>query len=47
MYPPFEFNDLLGPLMVLGALVTAVKLFVVLAIYQEFLQRQEDSWARS
>ncbi|WP_269539492.1 hypothetical protein [Cerasicoccus fimbriatus] len=47
MYPPFEFNNLLGPLMVLGILGVAVKLLVVLAIYNEFLKRQEDSWAKS
>lgn len=47
MYPPFEFNNLLGPLIVLGAIATAFKLVVVLAIYEEFLKRQEDSWAKS
>lgn len=47
MYPPFEFNNLLGPLLVLGAVATAVKLFVILAVYKEFLKRQEDAWAKS
>jgi len=47
MYPPFEFNNLLGPLLVLGALATAVKLFVLLAVYQEYLRRQEDAWLKS
>ncbi|WP_309397245.1 hypothetical protein [Cerasicoccus maritimus] len=47
MYPPFEFNNLLGPLMVIGALATAVKLLIVLAVYKEFLKRQEDSWKRA
>lgn len=46
MYPPFEFNNLLGPLIVLGALATAAKLFVVLTVYKEFLKRQEDSWIK-
>ncbi len=47
MYPPFEFNNLLGPLIVLGALATAVKLLVLLTVYKEFLKRQEDSWQKS
>ncbi|WP_309385054.1 hypothetical protein [Cerasicoccus frondis] len=47
MYPPFEFNNLLGPLLVLGALATAAKLVVLLAVYKEYLKRQEDAWAKS
>ncbi|GHB93516.1 hypothetical protein [Cerasicoccus arenae] len=47
MYPPFEFNNLLGPLIVLGAIATAVKLLALLAVYSEYLKRQEDSWAKS
>lgn len=47
MYPPFEFNNLLGPLMVLGAVAGAVKLFILLTVYREYLKRQEDSWAKS
>ncbi|MGE9295049.1 MAG: hypothetical protein ACQKBV_02000 [Puniceicoccales bacterium] len=46
MYPPFEFNNLLGPLMVLGVLAFAAKLAVVLVIYQEFLKRQENAWVQ-
>lgn len=47
MYPPFEFNNLLGPLMVIAGIATIAKLMVILAVYQEFLKRQEDSWAKA
>lgn len=47
MYPPFEFNNLLGPLMVVAGLATIAKLLFILAVYQEFLKRQEDAWAKS
>lgn len=47
MYPPFEFNNWLGPLIVLGALATVAKLLVVLVVYETYLKRQEASWLRS
>ncbi len=44
MYPPFEFNNLLGPLMGLSLLGTALLLVLVLGIQKAFLNDEEQEW---
>jgi|GEM_PF-4850746 len=41
MYAPFEFNDLLGPLMVLGLLKVAVITSILLFVYSAYLKEQD------
>ena len=47
MYPPFEFNNLLGPLIICVGLLTIAKLLVMLAVYKQYLKRQDAAWMRS
>lgn len=41
MYPPFEFNNLLGPLMCLGMLAGAFKVTVAYIILKAYLDEQD------
>lgn len=41
MYSPFEFNDLLGPFMILGLLKGAFVLTILLFFYSAYLEEQE------
>lgn len=44
---PFEFNNLLGPLMALGAFAGAVKVLLALGVYRKHLEDQEKQWRKS
>ena len=44
MYPPFEFNNLLGPLLALIFLATSFKLVLVLGLLKGYLKKEEDSF---
>lgn len=44
MYPPFEFNNLLGPLMALGLFAGAIKCFLLCGALGEFFRREEASY---
>lgn len=44
MYPPFEFNDLLGPLLVLAFFATTFKLVLVLGLLKGYFRKEEDSF---
>lgn len=44
MYPPFEFNNWLGPLIVVALLSTSTTLVTVLALLKDYFRREEDSY---
>lgn len=44
MYPPFEFNNLLGPLMGLSLLGVSLLLVLVLGIQKAYLNDEEEEW---
>ncbi len=44
MYPPFEFNNWLGPLIALSFFGTATTLITVLALAKDYFRREEDSY---
>jgi len=44
---PFEFNNLLGPLMALGAFAGAVKILFAMGALRHHLQKEEDTFRDS
>jgi len=44
MYPPFEFNNLLGPLIALGFFAASLKLILVLGFLKLYYRREEASY---
>ncbi len=41
---PFEFNNLLGPLMALGAFAGAAKIFLAMGALRHHLQKEEATF---
>ncbi len=46
MYQPFELNNYLGQLTVLGIFGAVAFLAILVPIYRRFLEQQEASWRR-
>lgn len=44
MYPPFEFNDWLGPLLALALFGKAMLLVFVLKIQEQYFNEEQASW---
>lgn len=44
---PFEFNDLLGPLMALGLFAAAIKVFFVVGALRHHLEKEEATFRDS
>ena len=42
MYSPFEFNNLLGPLMALGLIAKAILVGVAAYLYAAYLREQDE-----
>lgn len=47
MYPPFEFNNLLGPLMALGCFSGAAFMVMVLGALQAYFNAEEAGFRKS
>lgn len=45
--PPFEFNDLLGPLMALGLFAGAIKVIFALGVLRHHLEQEEMTFRKS
>ena len=45
--PPFEFNNLLGPLMVLSIFAAAVKVLLAMGVLRHHLEKEEASFRDS
>ncbi len=46
MYPPFEFNNWLGPLLALACFGKMFLLLAVLKVQERFFSEEEASWRR-
>lgn len=44
--PPFEFNNLLGPLMALGLFAGALKVLAAMGLLRRHLQKEEDAFRK-
>jgi len=46
MYSPFEFNDVLGPLIIMKLVLAALLVYFLYQLLTRYWRRQEENWRK-